>query len=68
MTDQMPPPDSRAASMARSQDAGLPIRIAVAIVCGSATGSPVTSGAAPGAWNPNSCGGSAIMPSARYSE
>ena len=40
VTDQMPPSEPRAASSARSHDAGLPIRIAVAIVWGSATGSP----------------------------
>ncbi len=64
----MPPSEFRAASIARSHDAGFPIRIAVAIVWGSGTGTPVTSGAAPAAWNPNSCGGSEIVPSARYSE
>src|SRR6476619_5320513 len=40
------------ASIASSQRAGLPIRIAEAIVSGSATGSPCTSGAAPSAWKP----------------
>jgi hypothetical protein len=57
-----------AAAIARSHDAGLPMRIAVAIVFGTFTGSPLTSGAAPAAWKPNSRGGSAMVPSARYSE
>ena len=68
MTDAIAPSDSVAARTAWSHDAGLPMRIAVAIVCGSFTGAPSTNGAAPAAWNPNSCGGSWITPSARYSE
>ena len=44
------PPDSAAAASASFQEAGLPIRIAVAMVSGCGNGSPVTSGAAPSAW------------------
>ena len=40
----------RAAASASFQEAGLPIRIAVALVSGCGNGSPVTSGAAPSAW------------------
>ena len=38
--------------MASSHRAGLPMRMALAIVSGSATGAPRTSGAAPSAWKP----------------
>jgi hypothetical protein len=68
VTAAIAPSDAVAAATAFSHDAGFPIRIAVAIVCGSGTGSPRTIGAAPAAWNPNSCGGSVITPSRRYSE
>ena len=44
------PSDSRTAAVASSSRAGFPIRIAVATVCGFATGRPVRSGAAPSAW------------------
>ena len=44
----MRPPDSSRASSALVQDAGLPIRIAVAMVLGFSTTWPVTIGAAPG--------------------
>ena len=50
------PPDSSAAATARSQEAGLPIRIAVATVSGSGTGAPITIGAAPAAWKPRITG------------
>jgi len=38
VTAKIAPSDSDAAAIARSQDAGFPIRIALAIVCGSSTG------------------------------
>ena len=63
VTARICPSDSVAAATALPQDAGFPIRMAVAIVCGSFTASPRTIGAAPCAWNPNSWGGSAITPS-----
>jgi hypothetical protein len=44
----------------------LPTRIAVAIVSGSLTGLPCTSGAAPAAWNPNILGTASITPSRAY--
>src|ERR1700749_826353 len=53
----MMPPDSSLAASASSQDAGLPILIAVAIVCGCSTGRPITIGAAPLAWKPTIPGG-----------
>ena len=68
MTAPIAPSESLAAATALSQEAGFPMRIAVAIVCGSFTGSPRTIGAAPCAWKPMSLGGSWITPSARYSE
>ena len=46
-------PDSSRACKAFVHDAGLPIRIAVAMVVGLATGCPRTNGAAPAAWKPN---------------
>ena len=46
----------RAAASASFHEAGLPIRIAVAMVSGSGNGSPVTSGAAPSAWKPRITG------------
>src|SRR3954466_13530718 len=60
----MPPSELRAASSARPHEAGLPMRIAVAMVWGSVTGCPVTNGAAPAGWKPNSCGGSGTTPGA----
>ena len=45
-----------AAASASFHEAGLPIRIAVALVSGSGNGSPVTSGAAPSAWKPRITG------------
>ena len=67
VTARIAPSDSFAAATAFSHDAGFPIRIAVAIVCGSFTGCPSTIGAAPCAWKPKSRGGSWIMPASRYS-
>src|SRR4051794_14413205 len=61
------PPDSRLASSAFVHDAGLPIRIAVAIVDGSGTTSPRTIGAAPDAWNPNMRGVRDALPAAASS-
>ena len=43
------------------QLAGLPMRMAVATVCGSATGLPRTIGAAPAAWKPNMRGRRSIF-------
>ena len=45
-----------------SHEAGLPIRIAVAIVSGCSTGWPSTSGAAPAAWKPDIRGSASIEP------
>src|SRR3712207_8379751 len=50
VTASMRPPDSSRAASALVQDAGLPMRIAVAIVLGFSTTCPVTIGAAPAAW------------------
>src|SRR4051812_39331233 len=62
LTASIRPPDSSRAAIAFSHDAGLPIRIAVAIVSGCSTGRPVTSGAAPSAWKPHMRGAAAISP------
>ena len=48
--------DSSRAAIAWSQDAGLPMRIAVATVSGLSIGWPLTSGAAPAAWKPHMIG------------
>ncbi len=53
MTALTLPPEEVIASIACSQRAGLPIRIALATVSGNSTGLPSTSGAAPAAWKPN---------------
>ena len=53
VTASMSPPDRSRASSALVHEAGLPIRMAVAIVDGSRTTSPRTIGAASDAWNPN---------------
>jgi len=63
----MMPPDASRAAMAPSQLAGLPIRIAVAIVSGKRTGSPRTSGAAPAACHPSMRGRRVAAPSAAAS-
>ena len=52
----MRPPDTSRASSACCQDAGLPIRIAVAMVSGWSIGWPLTIGAAPAAWKPHMIG------------
>src|SRR5271156_2688315 len=49
VTASMEPPDSLAAAVAPYQDAGFPIRMAVAIVSGFSMGWPSTMGAAPAA-------------------
>jgi uncharacterized lipoprotein YddW (UPF0748 family) len=67
VTELIRPPDSSRACSACRQEAGLPIRIAVAMVCGCRTGSPVTIGAAPLAWKPNIRGVWVDRPSLRYS-
>ncbi len=48
MTALTAPPEEVIASIASSQRAGFPIRIALATVSGFSTGAPWTSGAAPG--------------------
>ena len=53
MTASIRPPDSSRAASALVHDAGLPIRMAVAIVLGFSTTRPVTIGAAPAAWKPH---------------
>ena len=55
-----------AAASASFHDAGLPIRIAVAMVSGSGNGSPVTSGAAPAAWKPRIPGLRVARPRSAY--
>ena len=67
VTASIAPPDSSRAASACCQDAGLPIRIAVAIVDGLATTCPDTIGAAPAAWKPRIVGRWVAMPSAAYS-
>jgi hypothetical protein len=57
-TARTEPCDAVMAAIASSQRAGLPIRIALAIVSGFGTGSPRTSGAAPSAWKPSIIGAS----------
>ena len=54
--------------MAEYQDAGFPMRMAVATVSGRSTGCPSTIGAAPAAWNPNIRGSCFERPAARYSQ
>ena len=56
VTESIIPPDSSRAASACSHEAGLPIRMAVAIVSGSVTGWPWTIGAAPAAWKPHITG------------
>ncbi len=65
-TDSNRPPDSSRASSASFHEAGLPIRIAVALVSGSGNGSPVTSGAAPSAWKPRITGSLVARPRVLY--
>ena len=68
MTAVIAPPDSLAAAVAEYQLAGLPIRMAVAIVSGCSTGWPSTMGAAPAAWNPSIRGSRVDRPAALYSK
>jgi hypothetical protein len=63
----MMPPEASLAASASCQDAGLPILIAVAIVCGDRTGRPITIGAAPLAWKPNIRGDRVDSPACWYS-
>ena len=56
VTASIRPPDSSRAASAWRHEAGLPIRMAVAMVSGSSTGWPSTIGAAPAAWKPHICG------------
>ncbi len=67
VTESISPCDSSRAPTAPSQDAGAPIRIAVAMVSGCSTGWPSTSGAAPAAWKPNILGSASMIPSRWYS-
>ena len=67
VTVSMKPPLSRAAARASSPRAGLPMRMAVAIVSGCSTGWPSTSGAAPAAWKPSIWGRLPLTPASRYS-
>ena len=62
VTASMRPPDSSRAASACVHEAGLPMRIAVAMVSGSSTGCPSTSGAAPAAWKPHILGGCVAGP------
>ena len=62
VTARMKPPDSSRAAIARSQDAGLPMRIAVATVSGLEIGAPETNGAAPAAWKPAIRGRRLVLP------
>ena len=53
VTAWMRPPDSSRAATACGHEAGLPMRMAVAMVSGSSMGWPLTMGAAPAAWKPH---------------
>src|SRR5512141_872627 len=66
LTIRMRPPDSSRAASACLQEAGLPIRMAVATVSGFATGAPRTIGAAPSACQPSIAGSRVDFPAARY--
>ena len=67
MTDWIAPPESSRAASACDHDAGLPMRMAVAMVDGAGTRCPVTIGAAPAAWKPSIRGRRLAVPSAAYS-
>ena len=67
VTDSIAPPDWSRASSALVQLAGLPMRIAVAMVEGWLTTWPKTIGAAPAAWKPRIFGRLVAGPSAAYS-
>src|SRR6266516_891341 len=68
VTAWISPPEASRASIALVHEAGLPIRIAVAMVCGSLTTAPVTIGAAPEAWKPNILGRRLAFPASSSSE
>jgi hypothetical protein len=55
------------AAVASSHEAGLPMRIALAIVSGSFTTWPSTIGALPAAWKPNILGNWVVAPIASSS-
>src|SRR5437763_7472549 len=67
LTASMAPPDSSRAEVAPSQDAGLPISIALATVFGFSTGRPRTIGAAPSACAPTMRGSCRLCPAASSS-
>ncbi len=67
VTDSMAPPDWSRASRALTQLAGLPMRIAVAMVDGFSTTWPSTIGAEPAAWNPRIFGRLVARPASAYS-
>src|SRR5256714_1821971 len=67
VTDWITPPDSSRASSAFVHEAGLPMRIAVAMVCGPGTPAPLTIGAAPDAWNPYIFGRCVALPASTSS-
>jgi hypothetical protein len=62
VTESIAPRDSSRAVSAPFHGDALPIRIAVALVSGYATGSPRTLGAAPAAWKPCIRGRVSTMP------
>src|SRR6266550_7957547 len=67
VTALIAPPDSSRAMVAPSQEAGFPMRMAEATVFGSATGLPLTMGAAPSACAPTMRGRRVARPAAWYS-
>jgi len=67
LTMRMSPADSSRAASACFQEAGFPMRMAVATVSGFATGAPRTIGAAPAACQPSIAGSRFDIPAARYS-
>ena len=62
----MNPSESFNACAAACQLAGLPMRMAVATVCGSSTAFPNTIGAAPAAWKPNMRGKRSLFLATKY--
>ncbi len=66
LTMRMSPPDSSRAASACFQEAGFPIRMAVATVSGLRTGCPRTMGAAPSACHPSILGRRFDRPAAWY--
>ncbi len=67
LTARIHPPLSSRAATARSHEAGLPMRMAVATVSGFLIGSPLTNGAAPSACTPHIRGVRVAGPFAAYS-